>query len=239
MARIARVVLPGFPHHITQRGNLNRVTFLEASDYQTYLDLMREWPVDHGVKVLAYCLLPDHVHLLVVPSTESGLCRAIGETHRRFSRSVNQREGRRGYLWRGRFGSTVLDDSYLRAAIRLVELHPVRNRLVQYAWDYPWSSARSHVEGGNDPFLATGSLVSRVGDWKAFLLEGISEEEILRLRKHDRTGRPLGDAGFLLEVERMTGRILHPRRPGPKGPRARKQEQTVWAPAAELEPPKP
>ena len=113
MARIARVIAPRIPHHITQRGNRRQKTFFLDDDYRMYLNLMADWCKRHKVEVWAYCLMPNHVHLLAVPESEDGLRRAIGEAHRRYTRHVNFREGWKGHLWQGR-GSTLfpMEESY-------------------------------------------------------------------------------------------------------------------------------
>ncbi len=111
------------------------------------VDLMAEGCRDEGVAVWAYCLMPNHVHLIAVPKTEEGLRRAIGEAHRRYTRRVNFREKWRGYLWQGRFASFVMDDPYLLAAARYVELYPVRAKLAEDATKCPWSSAKAHFLG--------------------------------------------------------------------------------------------
>ena len=116
MARLARVVVPGLPHHITQRGNRGQQTFFCDEDYEYYLELMGQWCGAHQVKIWAYCLMPNHVHLIAVPQSADGLGRAIGEVHRRYTRMVNVREGWRGHLWQGRFASFVLDKPYLLTA---------------------------------------------------------------------------------------------------------------------------
>ena len=133
MARLARVVIPGMPHHITQRGNRRQPTFFCEEDYAAYLELMGQWCKERGVAVWAYCLMPNHVHLIAVPKSEDGLRRAIGKAHRRYTRRVNFREQWRGHLWQGRFASFVLDEPYLLAAARYVELNPVRAGLATCA----------------------------------------------------------------------------------------------------------
>ena len=133
MPRIARVVVPRYPHHVTQRGNRRQQTFFCDDDYRAYLELMAEWCKRCGIEIWAYCLMPNHVHLIAVPNSEDGLRRGIGEAHRRYTRRVNFRERWRGHLWQGRFASFVLDDLYLLAATRYVEMNPVRgNRGTPY-----------------------------------------------------------------------------------------------------------
>jgi putative transposase len=109
MVRIARVVAPAVPHHVTQRGNRRQQTFFSDEDYQVYLELMSEWCKKHKVQIWAYCLMPNHVHLIAVPETKDALNLAIGEAHRRYTRRINFREGWRGHLWQGRFSSFVKD----------------------------------------------------------------------------------------------------------------------------------
>ena len=126
MARLARIVVPGMPHHVTQRGNRWQPTFFAEEDYAAYLELMSERCREEGVEIWAYCLMPNHVHLIAVPKREDSLRRAIGEAHRRYTRRVNLREGWRGHLWQERFSSFVLDEPYLLTSARYVELNPVR-----------------------------------------------------------------------------------------------------------------
>ena len=126
MARLARVVVTGLPHLITQRGNRRQQTFYCDENYRSYLELMGQWCGAHQVEIWAYCLMPNHVHLIAVPQSADGLRRAVGEAHRRYTRLVNFREGWRGHLWQGRFASIVLDERYLLTAARYVELNPVR-----------------------------------------------------------------------------------------------------------------
>jgi len=200
MARIARVVGPGIPHHITQRGNRRQETFFCAEDYQAYIGLMREWCRYWKVEVWAYCLMPNHVHLIAVPPSEHGLRRAIGEAHRRYTRRVNFREGWRGHLWQGRFASFPLDERYLLAAARYIEQNPVRAGLAGTPWEYPWSSAAAHVAGEDDA-LITVPLLALVSDWKGFLGAEAPADDVRQLRRHERTGRPLGTEQFTTAVE--------------------------------------
>jgi len=123
MVRLARVVVPGMPHHVTQRGNRRMQTFFCDEDYRAYLSLMVEWCGRHGVAIWTYCLMPNHVHLILVPPREDAMARAVGEAHRRYTRRVNFREGWRGHLWQERFASFVMDERYLPAAARYVEMN--------------------------------------------------------------------------------------------------------------------
>jgi len=150
MARLARVVVLGMPHHVTQRGNRRQQTFFHEEDYAAYIELMADRCREEGVTIWAYCLMPNHVHLIAVPTTEQGLRLAIGEAHRRYTRRINFREKWRGYLWQGRFASFVMDEPYLLAATRYVELNLTRANLVVDAADWPWSSARAHLVGSDD-----------------------------------------------------------------------------------------
>jgi putative transposase len=217
MARLARVVAPGLPHHITQRGNYGQQTFFCDEDYQTYLELMAQFCRAHRVEIWSYCLMPNHVHLIAVPQSADGLRRAIGEAHRRYTRMVNFREGWRGHLWQGRFSSFVLDQPYLLTASRYVELNPMRAGLVEAPIRYRWSSAAAHVRRKDDTLVRVAPLLQLVPKWRAFLARVLREKDIKLLRAHANTGRPLGDEAFLTTLENDLGRILRRQKPGPKG----------------------
>lgn len=219
MARTARVVAPGYPHHITQRGNRRQQTFFSDEDYQAYIDLLSQWCGRCGVEIWCYCLMPNHVHLIAVPENADGLMKAVGETHRRYSRMINFREGWRGYFWQGRFSSFIMDDTYLLAAARYIELNPVRAKLVKKPEDYKWSSYNAHAKGMDDALVKTAPLQARVHDWRLFVQEPVSERQMENLRRHERTGRPLGDDPFIEQLESTIGRDLRKKKPGPKGPR--------------------
>ena len=169
MARLAPVVADGVPYHLTQRGNRRQPVFFEPADYEAYLEPMREWCGRRSVEVRAYCLMPNHVHMIVVPETEDGLRRGVGEAHRRYSRRINFREGWRGHLWQGRFATHPMDERYLLAATRYIERNPVRAKLTRCAWEYRWSSARAHVEERDEVLVLVRPLLDRVENWKEFL----------------------------------------------------------------------
>ncbi len=216
MARLARVVVPGMPHLITQRGNRRQTTFFCDEDYLAYRELMAHWCAEHQVQIWAYCLMPNHVHLIAVPKTADGLCRAIGEAHRRYTRRVNSREDWRGHLWQGRFASFVMDKPYLLAAARYVELNPVRAGLAASARGYRWSSARAHLKGKDDPLVRVSPLLAMASNWRQLLSGVVRDEELRQFRQHERTGRVLGDEKFQKRLEKKLGRILRRQKPGPK-----------------------
>lgn len=216
MARIARIVVSAVPHLVTQRGNRRQTVFFGDEDYRAYLALLREFTRKTGVAVWAWCLLPDHVHLMLAPPTPDTLRAALSETHRRYSRMVNFRQGWRGYLWQGRFASCPLDPAHARLAARYIELNPVRAGLVARPEDWPWSSATAHLTGKRDGLTKVGALGIRARKWAVFLSEGLDEEALEAIRRGERTGRPLGDADFVKRLEAATGRTLAPRKRGPK-----------------------
>ncbi len=137
--------------------------------------------------------MPNHVHVIAVPSTEQSLRLAIGEAHRRYTKRVNSRKGWTGYLWQGRFSSFPMDEQHLLAAARYVELNPVRARLAATPQDYRWSSSRAHLTGRDDELVTAAPLIRIVGDWKSFLSTPIDGNATDSLRRHEHTGRPLGD----------------------------------------------
>ena len=216
MARLARVVAPGYPHHITQRGNRRQPTFFEDSDYSFYLALLRDRCRKERVEIWAYCLMPNHVHLIVVPETEEGLRSAIGETHRRYTQAVNKRMEWSGYLWQGRFASFPMDDEYLLAAVRYVEMNPVEAGLVKLPQEYSWSSAAFHLGHRLDPALCRSPFNEMVEDWERFLLGPGDEKGLKEIKRSVRVGRPLGSDLFVKNLEQQLGRALSRKKPGPK-----------------------
>ena len=214
MARLPRLTLPDLPYHVTQRGNRRQAVFFREADRALYLTLLREQATRYELAVWAYCLMTNHIHLIVVPRQDGNLPRAIGETHRRYTRAINFHEGWRGYLWQGRFGSVLLDEPHLLAAVRYVERNPVTAGLVTHAEDYPWSSARAHVRSTPDPVLTSHFLKERITDWAGFLRQPADDTLGKRLTQHGSIGRPLGSAAFLEQLEQRTGRRLRRGRPG-------------------------
>lgn len=216
MARIARVVVPGIPHHIVQRGNRRQTVFFNDKDRMTYLDYLRIYAKPAGIHFWTYCLMDNHVHIIAVPDRKDSFACGFSEAHRRYTRMINFREGWRGYLWEGRFKSYPLSESHLYAAMRYVERNPVRAKLVKNAWDYAWSSAKAHVYKQKDHLLEDNFITKEINNWRAFISEEDRGGDLSSLRKHNNTGRPLGDTAFIDTLERVTGKVLHRKKPGPK-----------------------
>jgi putative transposase len=219
MARISRIVVPGFPHHITQRGVRSMDVFHSDEDRRQYLQFLSEEAVRYGVDILAWCLMTNHVHFIAIPDDETSLARGFGEGHRRYTRMKNFSEGVRGYLFQGRFGSCVLDEQHLVAAARYVLMNPVRAGMVNAPCEYTWSSARFHAGLTEyDPFVKDRTLKGLITNWEEFI--AVEEDEKARhLRRVTRTGRPAGSDDFVQRIEQVTGRDLSIGMPG----RPRKQ----------------
>lgn len=216
MPRMARLVVPGFPHHITQRGSRRQRTFFDDTDYLAYLDLIIETKVAAGVTIWAYCLMPNHVHLVAVPEREDSLATLLRVVHHRHARRVNAANGWRGHLWQERFHSFVMDESHSLAAVRYVELNPVRAGLCTKAEDWRWSSVRAHLRGESDALVDVRPILELVSDWPAYLALSDQPDTIATLHAHSNTGRPAGSAAFVAELERVTGRTLRKRKTGPR-----------------------
>ena len=217
MARLARVIAVGLPHHVTQRGNGRRDIFLTDALKQTYLDLLRRNAEHYGLSILAYCLMTNHLHLVAVPRTEAAMQGALRRAHGRFAQFWNTVQGGDGHMWQNRYYSCAVALPEIWNVIHYVEWNPVRAGMVTHAVDYPWSSAAAHV-GGLDP---TGVLDMdwwrREGsdaDWGSALEQAGAEATSLRIRRATYTGRPLGDTGFVAELERKLGRKLAPQQGG-------------------------
>ncbi len=214
MVRVSRVVVPEFPHHITQRGVRSMAIFQMDEDRHSYLQFLAEETERFKVEILAWCLMTNHVHFIAVPKAEDSLSRAFGEAHRRYTRMKNFKEGVRGYLFQGRFSSCVLDELHFLAATSYVELNPVRAGIVRRAWTYQWSSASFHTGRSNwDPLVKDQKLRGLVSDWEDFLMRATKTKDET-IRKMTRTGRPAGDFAFLRLVERLTARDLSKGKPG-------------------------
>lgn len=216
MPATARIVIPGIPHHITQRGSRGLEVFLEETDYATYLTLLAESCQKAGTRVLAWCLMPNHVHLVMVPADGDGLRRALAEPHRIYARMINEREGWQGHLWQDRFASFPMDEEHLVAALRYVELNPVRAGLVTTPEQWKWSSALGHLSGHGDKLVRDLAPLTVVGDWAAFLASGLDSDAEQQFARHLTQSRPLGNSEFVSRLEVLTGHELRPRKRGPR-----------------------
>lgn len=217
MARMARVVVPGYPHHITQRGNRRQKTFFCDDDYRYYIELLSTFSNKNSTEIWAYCLMPNHVHLVMVPQYEDGLRATLGEAHRRYTRHVNFRKGWRGHMWQERFHSYVMDETYLLATVRYVERNPVVAGLCSQPHEYPWSSAAAHASGIDDKLVKVKPMLDLVNDWHTYLSDNNDPVEVYEnIERCTRTGRPLGSKAFVVKMEMITGRSLVPKRPGRK-----------------------
>ena len=220
MPRRRRLIVPGFPHHVTQRGNNCRDVFYSNADRDVYLSLLKEYTAENQVDVLGYCLMTNHVHLILVPHHARALAKALGRTHNDYSRWLHIRRGESGHLWQNRFFSCPLDGAYTWAALAYVERNAVRAGLVPRCEDWPWSSARRHVGAAhccdwlnveNWSQNWTSAL------WRTVLNDGLAEADIqYRLQEATRTGRPLGQEQFIDRCEQQFEVTLRRQKPGPK-----------------------
>lgn len=216
MARLPRVVLPGIPHHVTQRGNRREQVFFEDGDYALYLDLLADAAARSQVAIWGYCLMPNHVHIIAVPADEDGLQRTFRYVHRHYTGYINARMRVTGHLWQGRFSSVAMDEPQLVSALRYVALNPVRARLVERAEDWRWSSTAAHIAGEDSDFVTVAPALERVGDFAAFLGEPFDEAlTYAALRKAESVGRPVGSKEWLADMEARSGLTLAPRKRGP------------------------
>ncbi len=220
--RTSRAVAPGFPHHVLQFGNYGQRVFEETGDHEIYLGWFAEYSKRFSVDVWAYCLMPNHVHHVCVPHTETGLARTFNALHMRYAQHFNARHRVQGHLWRGRFYSSILDAAHAFEAVRFVEMNPVRWHLVKEAPAYPWSSARSHVTNAADPALQDFCPIkAQVSDWADYLKGPCDAASVEALRKNMKAGRPCGSPEFVGQLEVLLGRKLE------RGPRGRPRTMSL------------
>lgn len=227
MPRHARIVFPGIPHHITQRGNRRENIFFTDEDRTVYLEWLQDYCSRHGVDILSYCLMSNHIHLVAVPETEDSLQQVLKPLHMRYAQRINRKHGWKGHVWQGRFFSSALDDRHTWSAIRYVERNPVRAGIVSKPEEYPWSSAAAHCGLQRDPVLTSKSewtaQFKAMGDWSAWLSATEETEMIERLRMHVEKGLPCGSRAFIHQLGERIGRSLEirsrgrPRRESIKG----------------------
>ena len=207
------------PHLITQRGEQGRQVFFCADDCREYLRLMAQTCERWDVKVLAYCLMPNHVHMVVVPTKANALARALGEAHRRYAVYVNERYGNQGRLWHARFASFAAQEELAPVLARYVERDPVDCNMVDRPEGFTWSSASVRAQGGEEPLLSDPPPTPDGQSWADYIAQPGDKDQAVLIGKHERTGRPMGELDFILGIEKELGRRLRPRKRGrkPKG----------------------
>ncbi len=218
MARLARLVVPGLPHHVTQRGNGKQKVFFSEADYLLYRDLLAAHCREARVACWAFCLMPNHIHAILVPDTEDGLRAALAPTHRRYAGTINARRKKTGHFWQGRYGAAVMDEDHLQAAFRYILRNPVDAGLVRAPEEWPWSSAKAYLRKTSDGLTATGPMRQRYPGMKTLLGNGDIDAGEHLIRDDETIGRPLGSDAFLAGLEKAARRTLAP---GKRGPRTR------------------
>ena len=216
MARLARVVVPGEPHHITQRGNHREPVFFNDEDYQAYLSLIAAAAQRSGTAIVSYCLMPNHVHFLMIPTHEDGLRATFAEAHRRYTARIHARARWTGHLWQGRFSSTAMDGRHFLAAAPYVALNPVRSGLAARAADWAWSSTRALLAGRDDGVVTVGPVLAMIPDFAAALEAAEDEVAVMAIRRSRSTGRPVGSVDWIKALEAEAGRTLAAGKRGPK-----------------------
>jgi len=216
MPRIARIIGVGYPHHVVQRGNNREKVFLDRGDYERYLSFLSKYSEEKEVAVLTYCLMPNHIHLLIRPAEVEALPKMMQGITLCYSKYFNGENGRTGRLWECRYHSTVVDgDSYLWIVSKYIENNPVRAGIVKRPEDYPYSSAKAHVLGRKDPLLKEPLFdQTQLNEYRSFIRSGEDKKIIEEIRKQTRLGKPLGDGEFLKTLSENLGRSLSFR---PKG----------------------
>jgi putative transposase len=218
MPRPSRIILPGMPHHITQRGNYRQQVFYRHDDRRLYLDMLREYARNLGVSIHAYCLMDNHVHMIATPHDETGLPRMLQRLHSEYARALHARLRRVGHLWQARYGSAAMDEKHLWQAMVYVEQNPLRAGMVERAGDWRWSSAQAHLRNDDAGWLDLLEWRRRytAESWKCCLELGLQDAMWMeRVREATRLGWPMATESELEALETKVGRPLRPRRGGP------------------------
>jgi len=209
MPRQSRIVIPELPHHITQRGNYRQTVFDNKGDYKQYSEWMSEYAEEYELDILAYCLMPNHVHFIAIPYREDTLSKTFNTVHMRYAHYLNRKRGLRGHLWQGRFYSCILDDSHLYRAIRYVENNPVRAKIVKQPWDYEYSSAKDHLQQRIKPLIKLNLKYQPIvfNEWKEYLKE--DDPDIYNeIRLKTSRGLVVGTQNFIKTLEKRLKRSL-------------------------------
>ena len=217
MARMARAVCPEVPHHITQRGVRRFGVFLDEADHARYLELLKVYSERFRLKILAYCLMTNHIHVVGSPERIDSIAQTFKYCHGVYATEFNKKYDKSGHVWQARPFSCVLDEAHAWAAIRYVERNPVRACMVDRAEDYRWSSARAHCGFLSDPLLDGDLPQGRfIENWSAWLSGEEAPDVERRIRTRTVTGRPCGTEDFVKDIEAVVGRSLSPGKRGRK-----------------------
>ena len=214
MARIKRIVIPNTPHHVTQRGVRSMNIFFKDDDYEYYKELLFTQCKIHELKIISYCLMTNHVHIIAIPKSKESLSKSIGETHRLYTRKINFEQKVKGHLFQERFYSTPLDEQHFLYALKYVEQNPVKARMVKYPWDYKYSSTQYRLNlVKEDKLLSNCERIDNIVNYKEFLQETTQTKFI---EEKTRTGKPCGDDSFYDKIKLLTGIDYKNKKPGPK-----------------------
>ncbi len=223
MPRFKRLIVPGMPHHIVQRGNRRMNVFLDDNDRLVFLRIFSEVSQQYGLLTLGYNLMTNHEHFVAIPEKESSLSITMRDLLGPYASYFNCKYGLKGRLWQGRYYSAVLDESHFWAALRYIERNPVRAGIVPCAEHYRWSSAPAHCGLSQDALLSPlPPAAALLGSWSDWLKAGDSQAQLEFIRKCTKTGRPCGRDSYIRELEQTTGRVLIPQRVGRPSKRDKK-----------------
>ena len=229
MPRIARIVAVGYPHHITQRGNYQQKIFLDEADLRKYLSLIIPESKRYKLKILAYCLMPNHVHFIGIPEKEDSLGKVFKYVNMKYSQYHNKKIHSRGHLFQQRFFSCVMDEAYTIACARYIERNPVRAKLVKKPWEWKWSSAILHCqkERESKDILGANRLFNYIDyeqkKCQEFIEYSDDAEQSNKIKELTTRGRPLGGPQFVKKLEAKLNRVFSFRSRG--RPKKRKREE--------------
>ena len=214
MGRAKRIVVPGYPHHITQRGNNKQEVFNDHNDCRKYLSLLAKYSIKYKLKIISYCLMPNHVHLIEIPAERDSLWKTIHGAHTGYSKSFSRKSGAVGHLWQQRFFSCVLDGRHLVAAARYIERNPIRAGMVDEPWEWEWSSARYHLGLEKEEGVIQGNLFDYISirqeDWSEFIRNDDDPGVVDKLKRYTKIGVPLGEGRFFdkLKLGKKTAKMV-------------------------------